>query len=515
MRRRATASPGRGAGAGLILLLVALTACTTGPVDHPKTVGLPYEEARRVIERWCPNAKVRVDPPGVLQAIDPSLLYVHSETYITPGRTTTPPPPPPEETTEPVVVPKGVAAQRFVAPTPSLEPCDTSVRNTVTLRLETTVPRVVDLSVGDARALLDKQGLQLNVPGNAAAEAAVVRSQNPAEGTRIEIDTVPHAKTPVTVEVAIRVPDLAEAAETAACRELDGLGLKCEPTYRGEGKPPGRVTSQEPPPGALVDPGAVVRLIVDLAPIPVQVPDVTGLTEVRACELLKKFELGCRADGPSDRELFATVAEQAPTAGEGVPPGSTVTITMAVRVPSVVDLDKGDACSALEKARLTCKPVETSGRGQPGQITRQDPTARSVVPMGTAVTVEFAPGVRVPDVRDAAGDAACGPIANAGLVCRTDPPPQGGRPGTVVDQNPAPGTLVAEGTEVVLVVQQEPDPGIPLWTLIAAAALLVAVAAAAAGVQQYRKRRPPGPPSVEVTLRSGLATVRAHEAREW
>jgi len=514
MRRRTISARWRSAGAGLILLTVALTACTTGPVDHPITVHLPYEEARRVIEQWCPNARVRVDPAGVLQAVDPSLLFVHAETYITPARTTTPPPQEiPEQIGGPILDPGGVEAQRFVAPTqPSLEPCETGVRNTVTLRLETRVPRLVELSVGDARALLDQHGLLLDLTLNAAADAAVVRSQNPAEGTPIEIDAVPHAKTPVTVEVAIRVPDLAGAPETQACRGLGALGLKCDVHSSGDGKPPGRVTSQEPQPGALVDPGSVVRLDVLLASILVQVPDVTGLTEDRACELLKKFELGCRADGPFDRELFAIVEAQAPTAGEGVPPGSTVTMTMAVRVPSVVDMDKGDACAALEKARLTCKPVETSGRGQPGQITRQDPTARSVVPMGTAVTVEFATGVRVPDVRDAAGDAACVSITEAGLTCRTDQSPPGGGPGTVLGQNPAPDTLVAEGTEVVLVFRQEPDPGVPLWTLIVAAVLLVA---AGAGVRQYRRRHPPGPPSVEVALRTGPAQLRAHDAREW
>jgi len=54
------------------------------------------------------------------------------------------------------------------------------------------VPRLVDLNVGDARALLDKHGLLLNVPLNATADAAVGRSQNPAEGIPIEIDAVHH-----------------------------------------------------------------------------------------------------------------------------------------------------------------------------------------------------------------------------------------------------------------------------------------------------------------------------------
>jgi len=58
----------------------------------------------------------------VLRAIDLSLLFVHSETYTAPKRTTTPPPDP-EKSDQPVVKTVPEAAERFVAPTqPSLSP---------------------------------------------------------------------------------------------------------------------------------------------------------------------------------------------------------------------------------------------------------------------------------------------------------------------------------------------------------------------------------------------------------
>jgi beta-lactam-binding protein with PASTA domain len=198
--------------------------------------------------------------------------------------------------------------------------------------------------------------------------------------------------------------------------------------------------------------------------------------------------------------------------------GPTVTPTFSpgqrTSVPNVVGMDEYQACSSLSAHRLQCHIDPTGSGPQPGTVKAQSPAPNSVVPANSPVELSVARPNRVPDVRNSTAGQACATINSAHLTCVTPAPQGGGTPGQVLAQDPAPGTLVDDGTPVTLqlAAEQQPAPGVPPWLIPVALALLVAAGAA---VQRYRTRHRPPPPQVEVRLRPGAPHVRGDEAREW
>jgi beta-lactam-binding protein with PASTA domain len=528
------------AGAVLVVVMVvALAGCTaTSNIDHPVTKGLTYPQALRVIKAWCPTAAISVDPGGLPGAIDPNLLYVASEVYrgVQPAQGTSTPP---QSTSTPVhststsanvlgLAPVGfvVAATSASTSSPShpssaaapstVAPCDPSATTTVTLRLETTVPDVTNLTVGDAVALLDKRGLGLDLQGVKVPDSAIVVSQVPAgDGEhRILLDGVPLAKMHVAVTVKIKVPDLVGRPETNACDTVTGAGLgACTTNVSGNGPAPGRVTSQDPKADTLVEPGTAVQLEIlrELARVPV--PNVVDLSPDEACAVLTAQKLGCKTTGQSDVDLDPQVTAQDPAAGAQEPPGALVLLTVEnrlVRVPSVLGTASKDACQQLADAGLACQVSSPTGPGEPGHVSSQEPKDQTIVARGATVTVAVPTGVTVPDVRHRSPQDACDALVAASLSCPSANVPTGNQ---IVAQDPPAGSQVAEGTEVQLIANETASSSTPLWIYVLGAAVLIVAAVIVTAIT--RSIRGPGAPSVAVRLDPGQGRVRADEAREW
>ncbi len=134
-----------------------------------------------------------------------------------------------------------------------------------------------------------------------------------------------------------------------------------------------------------------------------------------------------------------------------------------VAVPSLVGTTLEDARAALDAAELRTGRVleRESDTAAPGTVIVQDPEAGEPLPVGgrVDVTVAAAPDVvTVPTVGGVAQDAAFTRLRDAGLV----PVPGGREPsatlpvGTVVRTDPGPGSRIARGATVAVVVSAGP-----------------------------------------------------------
>jgi eukaryotic-like serine/threonine-protein kinase len=181
-------------------------------------------------------------------------------------------------------------------------------------------------------------GVGLQDPNNSVAfteedsdqqPGSVLRS-DPAAGT-----AWPKAGQKVTLIVAkepnVTVPDLAGQEAQTAQQLLQGQGfqvsLQSEPS---DTVPSGRVTRTDPGSGASVKRGSAIKLFVSAGPQNVQVPNVVGQTQGQATQTLQAagFQVFVSQQGTNNAAENGRVLAQNPGAGQQVPKGSGVTLTV-------------------------------------------------------------------------------------------------------------------------------------------------------------------------------------------
>ena len=234
--------------------------------------------------------------------------------------------------------------------------------------------------------------------------------------------------------------------------------------------------------GAFVIAVAVVGtlLAIWLAPAgrPVTVPQFLGMTFGQAEQLASSSNIGLRVvahrndfHAPKD-----VIIGQLPSAGEKVREGRVIDVILSdgvplVSVPNVSNMSLRDAKLTLSNGHLTLGAVsETKNLDViAGQVLNQRPDPFTQVPAGSAVDVEvatgrpqmYAPnfiGLQVSLVKRAAVDA------HVALGTLTDMPiTEGAKPkGTIVGQDPAPGTALAAKQKISLQVSsggpESPSP---------------------------------------------------------
>jgi len=131
------------------------------------------------------------------------------------------------------------------------------------------VPDVVGLLADpDALQRLTVLGLTmvLSPPGADPSSARVVE-QKPTAGTPV----VPPSSVTLTVTPLIRVPNIVDELLPEARRKVEDAGLILDAT----GDPTGRIGTQDPAPGTLVDPETTVTVTLTVAASPPPVPPVS------------------------------------------------------------------------------------------------------------------------------------------------------------------------------------------------------------------------------------------------
>ncbi|MBG6224686.1 serine/threonine-protein kinase [Arthrobacter sp. CAN_A2] len=259
-----------------------------------------------------------------------------------------------------------------------------------------TLPDVANVPLGEARAVLEEQGL-----GSVSTEEAFDEEVLPG----LVIGTDPAANTEVRrferVDLLVSrgpelfaVPDLTGRTQVEAAAELGAAGLAVgalDEEY-SESVPAGGILRQDPEQGAERRRGSVVDLVVSLGPAPIAVPDVVGLPEQDAVDALE--EAGLVPVVGDAREYSRTVPAgavvgQSPS-GSDVQRGTGVTLTLSrgprlVEVPSVFSLSEERAVDVLEAAGFEVQVDYTFGSAVLGLVAGQSPAGEQ--PEGTVIRI--------------------------------------------------------------------------------------------------------------------------------
>jgi serine/threonine-protein kinase len=154
----------------------------------------------------------------------------------------------------------------------------------------------------------------------------------------------------------------------------------------------------------------------------VTVPDVTGMALEDAHQALTAAGLQVGAltpDATATSTPQGTVLSQAPAAGEEVDEGSAVDLVVAgsgdVVVPDLTGLSQADAEAAIAAAGLVLETVlqDYSDEVPAGSVVEQTPAAGSTVPQGTAVTISVSTG---PQSSPSASPSSPGAVAVPSVV---------------------------------------------------------------------------------------------------
>src|SRR5690242_12015778 len=139
------------------------------------------------------------------------------------------------------------------------------------------------------------------------------------------------------------VPTITGLTKTAATKALHGQHLKPGHITRqaSPSVPKGRVVSQDPQAGALVNQGSPVDFVLSTGKPSVQVPDVVGNNKDVAAQQIRAVGLKPRLRARQSDENADNVLETSPAAGRRVSTGSVVTLYYSTgprKVPDVVGL---------------------------------------------------------------------------------------------------------------------------------------------------------------------------------
>jgi len=310
--------------------------------------------------------------------------------------------------------------------------------------------------------------------------------------------TTTAAKTPALARVAL-ANVLGIPAPTAVKRlREDGL----QPVVRSvfSTKPRGIVAAQRPAAGTRLAKGAAVTLDVSKGQPAKPVPDVVGQSESDAASLLKSAGFDVTTQRVPSEQPAGTVVAQKPKPGEKAQGGARVLINVSAGAPSSSQPSTTAPAAttpAQPKQTTRAQPQTTPAQSQPvtvpdvvGKTLQQARLALrnagliaaikyvpSAEPSGTVVAQARQPGssakrgdhmqinvsqgsgaastlVTVPDVVGQEETAAQTQLQQAGFapVVEDLPTSDPSQDGTVVDEQPAPGTKAPKGSQIIVYV---------------------------------------------------------------
>jgi eukaryotic-like serine/threonine-protein kinase len=278
----------------------------------------------------------------------------------------------------------------------------------------------------------------------------------------------------LTKDTTTEVPDVTGKQLEFAILQLERNGFKVgkeEKVHRQVA--PGTVLEQEPTPGKADEDCSLltlfcskpkVNLTISIGPGQGVVPGVSGETAEAAKETLEEagFEVATEAQNSPTVEA-GLVIHQSPSGGESATNGSTVTIFVSrgpklVKVPVLVGSNRRTAVQRIRGHGLLPEIGEEETDAAPaGEVLRQTPSAGRKVEPGSTVAIVVARSkqrAKVPNIIGRERREAVEAIREAGLApfVEEEETEVEGEIGRVVDQFPTPGSELAEGGEVTLVV---------------------------------------------------------------
>lgn len=267
------------------------------------------------------------------------------------------------------------------------------------------VTDVEGMTLAEARAALEKQGLRVRVrriPSDRPRGEII--SQSPAAEAEVGKGAVvvlvvsrgPETSQPLP-EAQVDVPSLVGRSASSAVVAVRDLGLEARVRPVTSSERPGTVVGQSPAAGTVVDEGTTVQLEVAKARPQVQrieVPDVVGATAADARSELRSLGLTVSTVSVVSQEPPGTVIEQSPPAGTELRKGARVRLTVSagpatVDVPDVTGLDEASARLELEGAGFRVQVIDepVTDPAQDGIVLRQTPQGGSSAREGAVITL--------------------------------------------------------------------------------------------------------------------------------
>ena len=198
------------------------------------------------------------------------------------------------------------------------------------------------------------------------------------------------------------------------------------------------------------------------------VPDISGKSSVTALQALSEANLSMKIEGYEFNETvpIGTVLRQMPAAGVTVREGKIVRVVFSqggesVFTPNLVGLPLRNAELLLRQRQLALGEVSESYslKAEKGTVLSQEPKSELSVSKNTMVQVVVSAGqppagiVMMPDFRQKrSDDAQQWASQNKVQLVLTEDTNSLFPGGTIIDQNPAPDTVVSGDTRVTLTV---------------------------------------------------------------
>lgn len=210
---------------------------------------------------------------------------------------------------------------------------------------------------------------------------------------------------PAAEPTTIDMPSLVGLSYDEAVRTLEQNELQVGRVQEeaSEDIDEGMITRHDPEAGAQVTKGDEVDIWTSTGPAEAEIPDVSGETLTAATEILKEagFEVGDVTRVFDEDAEKDTVISQSPAAAEKAPKGSKINMTVSdgpkpevtVVVPSVRGLSRQQAVDKIEARGLKAAiEDEVSDSVRSGTVIRQNPDPGTSKPKGSTVTIFVSSG---------------------------------------------------------------------------------------------------------------------------
>jgi beta-lactam-binding protein with PASTA domain len=258
------------------------------------------------------------------------------------------------------------------------------------------VLNVVGMAVDQAKQQLSAQGLQAqdDPQDTGTTPPNVVFQQDPKADSKVTKGSAVKLSY-VKAKAQVDLPNVVGQPLAQAQAALQQLGLTVQTTEQEATQPAGTVLAQDPAPGK-VDAASAVKLTVSKGVGQVGIPNVNGLDVVSATSQLSAAGLAVKqSQEPSERVESGSVIRTDPPAGQTVDKGSTVTLVVSsgppqVGVPMVVGLTESAARDALQAAGFLVAKSDVDvpfGSAQAGSVVTQNPPPGTPAPKGSTVSI--------------------------------------------------------------------------------------------------------------------------------
>jgi len=263
---------------------------------------------------------------------------------------------------------------------------------------------------------------------------------------------------------SIRVDNYKGILESLAVSKIEKAHLKPRVDRQFSATVPiGIVFGQDPSPGASLDKGGTVQIVVSKGKAKVEVPNVKGDNVTDAVAALTQKGLSYKQYPVPSSSAPGTVTGQSPAPGTMVVKGTTVRINVSkglppVIVPSdVIGKNVSDATSELQQLGFNVQTQETDSTKPKDTVIATDPKPGSSAQRGSQITLTVSRGPQtapVPDVRGFSVAVAVQTVKAAGfnpVIQRQDTSDQT-EDGLVISESPEQNTQAPLATNVTLIV---------------------------------------------------------------